>query len=98
MELPKVCEHLHLPLQAGTDELLQEMRRGYTTAEYVEKVSRLRSAVPNLGLTTDLMVGFPGETDEDFEASLALYEQLRFDAAFTFVYSIRPGTVAAERA
>ncbi len=97
VELPKVCEHLHLPLQAGTDKLLQEMRRGYTTAEYVDKVTCLREAVPNLALTTDLMVGFPGETDEDFETSLRLYEHLRFDAAFTFVYSIRPGTVAADR-
>lgn len=97
VELPKVCEHLHLPIQAGTEELLLEMRRGYTVAEYVATVARLREAVPDLGLTTDIMVGFPGETEEDFAESLRVYEQLRFDAAFTFAYSIRPGTVAAER-
>jgi tRNA-2-methylthio-N6-dimethylallyladenosine synthase len=97
VELPKVCRHLHLPIQAGTDALLLEMRRGYTVAEYVAVIDRLRQAVPDLGLTTDMMVGFPGETEEDFEASLRLYERLRFEAAFTFAYSIRPGTVAAER-
>lgn len=95
--LPKVCEHLHLPLQAGADRLLREMNRGYTVDQYRSLVARLRAAIPDLSLTTDLMVGFPGETEEDFAASLQLYAELRFDAAFTFAYSERPGTAAAAR-
>ncbi len=95
--LPKVCEHIHLPIQAGTDELLLEMNRGYTIDDYERVVERLRASVPGLALTTDIMVGFPGETDDDYEQSLRLYERLRFDAAFTFAYSIRPGTRAADR-
>jgi len=96
-DLPAVCEHLHLPIQAGTDQLLQEMNRGYTTEHYIEIIEQIRSRIAGLAITTDIMVGFPGETRPDFEASLRLYKRIRFDAAFTFAYSPRPGTAAAER-
>jgi len=96
-DLPKVCEHIHLPIQAGTDRLLREMNRGYTVDQYRATVDKLRAGVPGLAITTDLMVGFPGETEEDFARSLELYQALRFDAAFTFAYSERPGTAAATR-
>jgi tRNA-2-methylthio-N6-dimethylallyladenosine synthase len=98
MRLSKeVCEHIHLPIQAGTDELLREMNRGYTTDEYRRAVDELRAGVPGIAITTDMMVGFPGESDKDFETSLKLYDRIRFDAAFTFAYSPRPGTEAAAR-
>ena len=96
-ELPSVCEHIHLPVQAGEDKLLEEMNRGYTTAYYRAIVDQLRARVPGLALTTDIMVGFPGETDDQFEESLRFYKCIGFDAAFTFAYSSRPGTAAAER-
>ncbi len=96
-DLPKVCEHIHLPIQAGTDRLLQEMNRGYTIEHYCLIVEQLRARVPGLAITSDIMVGFPGETGPDFDASMRLYKQLRFDAAFTFAYSPRPGTAAAAR-
>jgi tRNA-2-methylthio-N6-dimethylallyladenosine synthase len=92
---PHVCEHLHLPVQSGSDRILSRMRRGYTRAQYVDLVARLRAAVPDLSLTTDLIVGFPSETDADFAATMELVEECGFDAAFTFVYSPRPGTAAA---
>ena len=95
--LPKVCEHTHLPIQAGSDKLLREMNRGYTTDRYLELVGALRSRIPGLALTTDMMVGFPGETADEFEQSLRLYERIRFDSAFMFAYSPRPGTAAAAR-
>ncbi len=95
--LPTVCEHIHLPIQAGADRVLDEMRRGYTTRDYLDTVARLRSAVGGLAITTDMMVGFPGETEEEFEESLRLYERIGFDAAFMFAYSPRPGTAAAAR-
>jgi tRNA-2-methylthio-N6-dimethylallyladenosine synthase len=96
-ESPKVCEHIHLPIQAGTDKLLREMNRGYTTDQYRAVVEELRAAVPRISVTTDIMVGFPGETEQDFESSLALYQRIGFEAAFTFAYSPRPGTLAAQR-
>jgi tRNA-2-methylthio-N6-dimethylallyladenosine synthase len=95
--LPKVCEHLHLPAQAGEDRLLRDMGRGYSTAYYEDLVARLRAAIPGLAITTDLMVGFPGETEDEFEASLAFCGRIRFDQAFTFAYCPRPGTPAAAR-
>jgi tRNA-2-methylthio-N6-dimethylallyladenosine synthase len=95
--LPKVCEHIHLPIQAGTDRLLAQMNRGYTTDRYLDIVQEFRSRIPGLAITTDIMVGFPGETEQEFEQSLRLYQQIRFDAAFTFAYSPRPGTKAAAR-
>jgi tRNA-2-methylthio-N6-dimethylallyladenosine synthase len=93
--LPSVCEHLHLPAQSGSDRVLAAMNRGYTRERYLERVRALRDAVPDLALTTDLIAGFPGESDDDFEATLSLVEEAAFDGAFTFVYSPRRGTAAA---
>src|SRR4051812_3617931 len=95
-ELGAGCEHLHLPLQAGSDRTLARMRRGYTAERYLERLAAARSAIPDLAVTTDLIVGFPGETDEDFEATLQVVDAARYDAAYTFVFSPRPGTEAAE--
>ena len=94
--LEPVCEHLHLPAQSGSDATLAAMRRGYDVHTYLDVVARLRAAIPGLALTTDLIVGFPGETDEDFEATLDLVDEVGFDAAFTFQYSPRPQTKAAD--
>lgn len=96
-ECPKVMEHCHLPLQSGDDEMLAEMKRVYTVAEYQRIVADLREAVPHMGITTDIIVGFPGETDAQFENTLAVMRRLRFDGAFMFAYSIRPGTPAGDR-
>ncbi len=95
-ETPNVCEHLHLPLQSGSDTVLRAMRRSYRQSRYLELVERTRELLPTAALTTDIIVGFPGETDEDFEQTLAVVEAVRFDQAFTFQYSPRPGTPAAE--
>ncbi|MGB9920418.1 MAG: tRNA (N6-isopentenyl adenosine(37)-C2)-methylthiotransferase MiaB [Moorellales bacterium] len=92
----KICEHFHLPAQAGSDRVLERMRRGYTREHYLNLARTIRRRLPEASITTDLIVGFPGETEEDFEATLDLVEQVRFDAAFTFMYSPRPGTAAAE--
>lgn len=94
----KVCDHFHLPVQAGSDVLLKRMNRGYTTEYYRDLVHRIREACPNATLTTDLIVGFPGETDELFEETLAFVKEMRYDAAYTFLYSKRSGTPAAEMA
>jgi tRNA-2-methylthio-N6-dimethylallyladenosine synthase len=94
--LPSVCEHVHLPAQAGSDRVLAAMRRGYTVARYLERVRALRAAVPDVSITTDLIAGFPGETEDDFAQTLSLVREAAFDAAFTFVFSPRPGTAAAE--
>ena len=96
--LPHLCKQLHLPVQAGSDRILQRMNRGYTREKYLHLVERLRAASPQIGLTSDLIVGFPGETAEEFEETLSLTQLARFDAAFTFIYSPRPGTRAAEMA
>ncbi len=90
-----LCEHVHLPVQAGSNRVLGRMNRGYTREQYLDLVDRLRAALPGVGLTTDIMVGFPGEDEEDFEATLDLVRRVRFDAAFTFIYNPRPGTPAA---
>ncbi|MDD4792108.1 MAG: tRNA (N6-isopentenyl adenosine(37)-C2)-methylthiotransferase MiaB [Firmicutes bacterium] len=92
----KVCEHFHLPLQAGSDRVLDMMHRGYTAEKYLGLVHRIRSVIPGASITTDIMVGFPGETEADFQDTMDMVRQARFDAAFTFIYSPRPGTVAAE--
>ena len=94
-ECSRVCEHLHLPLQAGSDRTLARMHRGYTAARYLERLGAARDAIGDLAVTTDIIVGFPGETDADFEATLAVVEEARYDAAYTFVFSPRPGTEAA---
>ena len=95
-ETPNVCEHLHLPLQSGSDRVLKAMRRSYRSTRYLDLVRRTRELMPDASLTTDLIVGFPGESDEDFEQTLAVVAESRFDQAFTFQYSPRPGTPAAE--
>lgn len=94
-DLPSLCEWLHLPLQAGDDEVLRQMGRGYTVAQYCDIVACARQAVPHLALTTDVMVGFPGETEAQFENTLRVMEEIGFDQAFTFKFSARPGTKAA---
>ena len=93
--LPSVCEHVHLPVQSGSSRTLQRMARGYTREHYLHKVALLRAAVPDLALSNDIIVGFPGETEEDFEATLGLLETVRFDSLFAFKYSPRPQTPAA---
>jgi tRNA-2-methylthio-N6-dimethylallyladenosine synthase len=94
-ELPKLAPHVHLPVQSGSDRVLAAMKRGYTALEYRSIVRRLRQARPQLSLTSDFIVGFPGETETDFEATLKLARELRFDGSFSFLYSPRPGTPAA---
>jgi tRNA-2-methylthio-N6-dimethylallyladenosine synthase len=94
-ECPSVCEHLHLPVQSGSDAVLTRMRRGYTAARYLEKLAMARATVDDLAVTTDIIVGFPGETEADFAATLALVDAADYDAAYTFVFSPRPGTAAA---
>ncbi len=97
-ETPEVCEHLHLPLQSGSDEVLAAMHRGYTAQRYLERLEVARAAVDDLAVSTDIIVGFPGESERDFAATLELAAEARFDSAFTFVFSPRPGTEAAELA
>jgi tRNA-2-methylthio-N6-dimethylallyladenosine synthase len=93
---PEVCEHLHLPLQSGSDRTLARMHRGYTAERYLKRLAEARAAIPDLAVTTDIIVGFPGETDDDFERTLAVVDEAAYDAAYTFVFSPRPGTPAAD--
>jgi tRNA-2-methylthio-N6-dimethylallyladenosine synthase len=95
-ECPSVCEHVHLPVQSGSTRILKAMRRTYSRERYVALVERLRASVPDLALGTDIIVGFPGETEDDFRATLELVEEVRYDSAFTFIYSPRRGTEAAD--
>ena len=95
-ECASVCEHLHLPLQSGSDAVLAAMHRGYTAERYLERLAEARAGIPDLAVTTDVIVGFPGETEADFAATLAVVEAADYDSAYTFVFSPRPGTVAAE--
>ena len=97
-QLPKLAEHVHLPVQSGSDRVLAAMKRGYTVLEYKSIVRRLRAARPGTSLSTDFIVGFPGESADDFERTLALADELGFDSSFSFVYSARPGTPAADLA
>jgi tRNA-2-methylthio-N6-dimethylallyladenosine synthase len=94
-DVPKVVEYLHLPLQSGSDRVLARMHRGYTRARYLELIAELRDAVPGIALSTDLIVGFPGETDEDFAQTVDMVERVGYDNAYVFRYSRRPGTPAA---
>ena len=94
-ECRSVCEHVHLPAQSGSSRILKSMRRTYDRARYIALVERLRGAIPDLALGTDLIVGFPGETEADFEETVSLVREVRFDSAFTFIYSPRSGTEAA---
>jgi tRNA-2-methylthio-N6-dimethylallyladenosine synthase len=95
-ELPSLCEHVHLPLQSGSTRILKAMRRTYSRERYLERVALIRDAVPDCALTTDIIVGFPGETEDDFAQTLSLCEEVGYDAAFTFVFSPRRGTEAAD--
>ena len=95
-KLPKLVSHLHLPVQAGSDRVLAAMKRGYTILEYKSLVRKLRAARPDISLSSDFIIGFPGETEADFEATMKLIEELGFDTSFSFVYSSRPGTPAAD--
>lgn len=95
-ECEHVCENFHVPFQAGSDEILRKMNRGYTREKYLELIKMIRSYVPDAAITTDIIVGFPGETEQDFENTLALVQEVGFDAAFTFIYSKRSGTPAAK--
>jgi len=94
--LPKLAPHVHLPVQSGADRILAAMKRGYTSLEYRSIIRRLRSARPGISVSSDFIVGFPGETEADFEATLALARDLQFDGSYSFLYSPRPGTPAAE--
>jgi len=93
--IPKLVSHLHLPVQSGSDRILMAMKRGYTALEFKSKVRRLRAARPDITLSSDFIVGFPGETEEDFEATMRLIDEVGFDVSYSFVYSARPGTPAA---
>ncbi len=95
-ECDKVCKQLHLPFQAGSDNILKQMNRKYTKAEYLEKIEKAKKAIPNLSLSTDVIVGFPTETNEDFEETLDVLRQVEFDNIFSFIYSRREGTPAAK--
>ena len=95
-ELPSLCEHIHLPLQSGSSPVLKRMRRTYTRERYLDRVALIREHVPDCALTTDIIVGFPGETEEDFAQTLEVVEEVGYDGAFTFVFSPRRGTEAAE--
>ena len=95
-KVPKLVSHLHLPVQAGSDRILAAMKRGYTTLEYKSIVRKLRAARPDISMSTDFIVGFPGETDDDFERTMKLIDDVEFDASFSFIYSPRPGTPALE--
>ncbi|MFO7569716.1 MAG: tRNA (N6-isopentenyl adenosine(37)-C2)-methylthiotransferase MiaB [Smithellaceae bacterium] len=93
-EVPKLCEHIHLPVQSGSDRILQLMNRGYTAGEYLEKINRLRSVCPHISITSDLIVGFPGETQKEYQETIDMMEKIRFDSLFSFKYSERKGTAA----
>lgn len=94
-DIPQLCDHVHLPVQSGSDRVLASMKRGYTALEYKSIIRKLRAVRPGVSLSSDFIVGFPGETDDDFKRTMALVEELGFDQSFSFVYSARPGTPAA---
>src|SRR4029079_17934849 len=94
--VPKLVSHLHLPVQHGSDRILMAMKRGYTAMEYKSTVRKLRAIRPGLSLSSDFIVGFPGETDADFDKTMKLIDELQFDNSFSFIFSPRPGTPAAQ--
>jgi tRNA-2-methylthio-N6-dimethylallyladenosine synthase len=94
-DVPKLANYLHLPVQSGSDRILSLMKRGYTALEYRQKIRRLREVRPDISLSTDIIVGFPGETATDFDATMQLVDDIGFDQSFSFIYSARPGTPAA---
>jgi len=93
-DVPKLCEHIHLPVQSGSSRVLKLMNRGYSAEDYLEKVARLRSACPSISITSDIIVGFPGETSKDYQETIDMMEKIRFDSVFSFKYSERTGTAA----
>ncbi|KPU28143.1 (dimethylallyl)adenosine tRNA methylthiotransferase [Caloranaerobacter sp. TR13] len=95
-ECDKVCEHIHLPFQAGSNKILKAMNRKYSKEHYLNLIEKIKNEIPNIAITTDIIVGFPGETEEDFEETLDVVRKVKFDSAFTFLYSIRKGTPAAK--
>ncbi|NOT10739.1 MAG: tRNA (N6-isopentenyl adenosine(37)-C2)-methylthiotransferase MiaB [Methylococcaceae bacterium] len=95
-ELPQLVDHLHLPVQSGSDRILKMMKRGHVRADYIETIRKLRAVRPNICLSSDFIIGFPGETDQEFEETMAFIEEIGFDLSFSFIYSPRPGTPAAE--
>jgi tRNA-2-methylthio-N6-dimethylallyladenosine synthase len=95
-EIPQLVDHLHLPVQSGSDRILTAMKRGHTALEYKSKIRRLRKLRPDISISSDFIIGFPGETEADFAATIKLIEEIEFDSSFSFVYSARPGTPAAE--
>jgi tRNA-2-methylthio-N6-dimethylallyladenosine synthase len=94
-ETEEVCNHLHLPLQSGSDAVLAGMRRGYTAERYLARLAAARADIPDLAVTTDIIVGFPGETEDDFDRTLEVAAEAAYDSAYTFIFSPRPGTRAA---
>lgn len=97
-ETPNICPQLHMPLQSGSDRVLKAMRRSYRKERYLGIIEKVRAAMPHAAVTTDIIVGFPGETEEDFQETLDVVRRARFTSAYTFQYSKRPGTPAAEMA
>lgn len=95
-EIPQLVDHLHLPVQSGSDHILKRMKRGHARADYIEKIRKLREVRPNIYLSSDFIVGFPGETDAEFEETMSLIEEIGFDLSYSFIYSQRPGTPAAD--
>jgi len=95
-EIPQLVDHLHLPVQSGSDHILKMMKRGHTRADYMETIRKLRQVRPNISLSSDFIIGFPGETDEEFEETMAFIDEVGFDLSFSFIYSQRPGTPAAD--
>ena len=93
--LDKVCEHIHLPVQSGSNRILKAMNRRYTAEDYIKLIEKIKNAIPDIAITTDIIVGFPGETEDDFNDTLELVKAVRYDSAFTFLYSVREGTIAA---
>ena len=91
-----ICNYVHLPLQAGSDRILKRMNRNYSRDQFIELAKRIRAAIPNVGISTDIIVGFPGETDEEFKETLEVMKEVKFDSAYNFIYSPRKGTKAAE--
>lgn len=94
--VPELVDHLHLPVQSGSDNILAAMKRGHTRDEYIDKINRLKAIRPNISLSSDFIIGFPGETEQDFNDTMDLIQQIGFDTSFSFIYSARPGTPAAE--
>jgi tRNA-2-methylthio-N6-dimethylallyladenosine synthase len=95
-EIPQLVDHLHLPVQSGSDHILKMMKRGHTRADYIDKIRKLRLIRPNISLSSDFIIGFPGETDQEFEETMAFINEIGFDLSFSFIYSQRPGTPAAD--